>query len=101
MIVYYFILILKLSSNDNFQNQFIRFSIKNIYQNYKEKIKKKFKKINYNNNSLFNPFYTTKYNNEINYDELYNYIQIILKNQNINDNKKSIIHKKIVKNYLD
>ena len=65
MIVYYFILILKLSSNDNFQNQFIRFSIKNIYQNYKSKFKKKIKKIN--NKNLFNPFYTTKYNNQINY----------------------------------
>ena len=77
MIVYYFILILKLSSNDNIQNKFIRFSIKNIYQNYKYKIKKKIKKIN-NNKHLLNAFYTTKYNNEINYDELYNYIQIIL-----------------------
>lgn len=100
MIIYYFILILRLFNNNNFQNQFIRFSFKNIFQNYKNKFKNKIKKMK-NKQNMINVLYTTKYNNEINYEELYNYIQIILSNKEINNNKKNIIEDKIIKNYLD
>jgi len=97
MIVYYIILIFKLFTNNNIQNQFIRFSLRNIYQNYKHKFKKK----SFNKNFL-NIFYTTKFNNDINYEDLNNYITIFLKNNsNINSNNNNLIKDKIIKNYLD
>tara|TARA_B100001250_G_C19165122_1_gene514142 strand:- start:196 stop:489 length:294 start_codon:yes stop_codon:yes gene_type:complete len=97
MIVYYIILIFKLFTNNNIQNQFIRFSLRNIYQNYKHKFKKK----SFYKNFL-NVFYTTKFNNDINYEDLNNYITIFLKNNsNINSNNNNLIKDKIIKNYLD
>jgi len=88
----------KLFGQDNFQNQFIRFSIKNIYQNHYEKIKKKIKKIN--KNSFLKSFYTTELNNQINYEELNNYIQVYLNNHNLKKNDIEI-KKNIISNYLN
>ena len=101
MITYYIILISKLFNNDNIQNQFIRFSLKNIYQNHKKIIYKKIKKLD-NYQYIFNFLYTTKNNNnDINYDELRNYIHIIIKNNNNNNLNDNIIKDKIIKDYLN
>lgn len=101
MIVYYIFLINNLFSYNNFQNRFIRFSIKNIYQNKYEKLKKKIK----NNNYIFKIFYTTEMNNKVNYEELNNYIQIQLNNyklkNNLNNSENNIIKNNIIKNYLE
>tara|TARA_B100001094_G_C18089613_1_gene749686 strand:+ start:214 stop:483 length:270 start_codon:yes stop_codon:yes gene_type:complete len=88
----------KLFGQDNFQNQFIRFSIKNIYQNHYEKIKKRIKKVN--KNSFLKSFYTTELNNQINYEELNNYIQVYLNNHNLKKNDVEI-KKNIISNYLN
>ena len=100
MTIYYIILISRLYGNNNLQNRFIRFSLKNIYDNNKRKIKNKINKLN-NYKFLFNLFYTTKTNNNIDYDELRNFILIFMKNNKNTTINEDLIKDKIIKNYLN
>lgn len=100
MIIYYIILITRLYGNNNLQNRFIRYSLKNIYYNNKRKIKNKINKLN-NYKFLFNLFYTTKTNNNIDYDELRNFILISIKNSKNTNTNEDMIKDNIIKNYLN
>ena len=100
MILYYIFSIYRLLINNNIQNQFIRFSFRNIFYNYKNKFIKNISKLN-KYNYLFNIFYT-KPNNDTNYEDIQNFIKLYIHNNyDFNKKTKNNIDNKIIKNYLD